>query len=283
MIQSSKIIDTNFVLKVRVEVKKYYMIYDVEGIIKRIKEEMNIIIKDKSNDISSQDVFFEKKVNYSKQSLSKCKREKILPPFDVMIQFCNAFDCELGYLLGEYPEKKRRQDEVKTEVFLSHEALTYLEKRGKESIFDSDNVPDLTDLLNEEVYGIKKPDIPEDRQFIKVLSRIIEEEPELIASLGKILFHRGIKTKTKNNLNPRLKENKYNIDSDLLNFAIQIKYACQHNAKINMNKIPNKIKQDFSFDLVKLQFERLERENQMLAYEACSANRYTLAEDESFR
>lgn len=252
------------------DIKTYYEKYDVIEIIERIKKEMNAIIKDKSNDISSQDVFFEKKVNYSKQSLSNCKKNKMLPPFDVMLQFCNAFNCEIGYLLGEYPEKQRIQDILKTECLFSRDAINYLLEHGKDSVVEYDNtkllIPDIEDK-EEDIKKLRYDSYPESRRFINVLNMIIEECPELIASLGEIISCEELwleKMNDEKKWRKVLRDRKYEPYEKILKFAIQLKHYCSTRIKIEKDNISDKEKHDFTVDLLKLQFKELRNANEEL-------------------
>ena len=40
--------------------------------------------------------------------LGKYEKGERIPPLDLLFRMCEKFDCELGYLLGEYEEKTRK-------------------------------------------------------------------------------------------------------------------------------------------------------------------------------
>jgi len=49
-----------------------------------------------------------------------------IPPLDDLLNMCNAFDCDLGYLLGEYDCKTRVATDIQAKIGLSEKAIQKL-------------------------------------------------------------------------------------------------------------------------------------------------------------
>ena len=78
--------------------------------------------------------------NISRQTLAKWERgEGTGPTVDDLLSMCKAFQCDFGYLVGEYSCKTRQATDIQKETGLSETAVNSLIKLGKmESRFISD-------------------------------------------------------------------------------------------------------------------------------------------------
>ncbi|MEZ3445339.1 MAG: helix-turn-helix domain-containing protein [Lachnospiraceae bacterium] len=66
-----------------------------------------------------------KKIGIIGKQISNYEKGKLRPPIDVMLNLCNVFQCELGYLLGEpdYSEGTKLETAITTTTGLSANAL----------------------------------------------------------------------------------------------------------------------------------------------------------------
>ncbi len=60
--------------------------------------------------------------------LGKYEKGERIPPLDLLFRMCEKFDCELGYLLGEYDEKTRTNTDICKETGLNETAISLLKK-----------------------------------------------------------------------------------------------------------------------------------------------------------
>ena len=73
----------------------------------------------------SQDVLAEK-LNCIRQTISNWERENLNLTIDDLINLCNVFDCDIGYLIGEYETKKHIAADIQKETGLSEKAIEIL-------------------------------------------------------------------------------------------------------------------------------------------------------------
>ena len=69
------------------------------------------------------------KLNVNRNTITRWERQDGkggIPPLDDMLRMCELFDCELGYLLGEYDCKHRVVADVREVTGLSEQAITLL-------------------------------------------------------------------------------------------------------------------------------------------------------------
>ncbi|WP_251207606.1 helix-turn-helix domain-containing protein [Acetatifactor aquisgranensis] len=85
-------------------------------------EKINARIKDAIKEWGSQDDFFEG-IPYSKQAFHKCVREKSLVSLSVLLEIAKKLDCDMGYLLCEYDEKRRIVADVKEATGLEPDVI----------------------------------------------------------------------------------------------------------------------------------------------------------------
>lgn len=84
----------------------------------------------------SQDTFAEK-LGYTRQSVSNWENGKLNLSIDEFIKLCNIFDCDAGYLLGEYETKKHIDADIQKETGLSEKAIETLRSNKHYSPTDS--------------------------------------------------------------------------------------------------------------------------------------------------
>ena len=69
-------------------------------------------IKEARGDIGMTQDQLAKKVGYERETITAWESGKNTPKIDTLIQLCDILQCDLGYLLGEYPEKRREVSDV---------------------------------------------------------------------------------------------------------------------------------------------------------------------------
>ena len=62
----------------------------------------------------------------SRQTVGAWEQGNLLPSVPDLLRLCSLFDCELGYLLGEYDRKTRQATDIFLETGLSADAVTSL-------------------------------------------------------------------------------------------------------------------------------------------------------------
>lgn len=88
----------------------------------------------------SQDALSEM-LNCDRGVLGKYEKGERLPPLDLLLYMCDKFDCDLGYLLGEYEEKTRVNADICKETGLDEEAIIFLKKMLSYKIGDTFSPP----------------------------------------------------------------------------------------------------------------------------------------------
>mgnify|MGYP004455315939 CR=1 FL=1 len=88
----------------------------------------------------SQDALSEM-LNCDRGVLGKYEKGERLPPLDLLLYMCDKFDCDLGYLLGEYEEKTRVNADICKETGLDEEAIIFLKKMLSYKIGDAFSPP----------------------------------------------------------------------------------------------------------------------------------------------
>ena len=86
-------------------------------------------------------------LNCDRGVLGKYEKGERIPPLDLLLYMCDKFDCDLGYLLGEYEEKTRVNADICKETGLDEEAIVFLKKMLSYKIGDSFSSP--VDAKNE--------------------------------------------------------------------------------------------------------------------------------------
>lgn len=63
----------------------------------------------------------------ARQTIAKWENGTAIPQLEDMLNMCNLFDCELGYLLGEHELKTQAATDIHKQTGLSAEAIEYLQ------------------------------------------------------------------------------------------------------------------------------------------------------------
>lgn len=85
----------------------------------------------------SQEVFGTMLGGWDRRKIAEWEKGKELPPLDTMLQMCELFDCELGYLLCEHDTKTRTAADIQNETGLNEAAIDIL-RSSKHSNLDAD-------------------------------------------------------------------------------------------------------------------------------------------------
>jgi hypothetical protein len=78
----------------------------------------------------SQDNFFAD-LGYSKQAFHKCRREHKAPPLEVLCLIADRLNCDVGYLLCEYDDRRHSIVDIKKETGLDAESIQILLNMNK--------------------------------------------------------------------------------------------------------------------------------------------------------
>ena len=71
------------------------------------------------------------KVACVRQTISKWENGQLNFTVDELVRLCNVFDCDMGYLLGEYETKKHVAADIQKETGLSESAIEILRDNQK--------------------------------------------------------------------------------------------------------------------------------------------------------
>lgn len=110
-------------------------------------------------------------------------------PIDALtlLKFCKKLDCEAGYILGEFDEKRRTDADVKKITGLSPKALESLNKNNNSVIYEKASWNQ--DGTNVILAPMDEHDtIPAHSKYSDVLNTILVHHPEIIKMIGRILF-----------------------------------------------------------------------------------------------
>lgn len=222
----------------------------------------------------SQDVFIEKLSDYGakigrntlsniESGIDKAKNLKL----NVLVAMSELFDCEIGYLLGEYNQKTKEEQIITNEINLSHKSIVYLKENANKSIT----------LYNTEPYTKSNNELPqiEEEKFIYTLNYIIENYPELISTLGRILLNKKLElTPTgcrfdivrcffddETMVYPDWMNSKNTISETIIRFGLQILYIHENNTLIKYQDISNDMVYNFVTQLLAKKIQFLEHEN----------------------
>ena len=69
----------------------------------------------------------------SRQTIAKWEKGSTIPQLEDMLNMCNLFGCELGYLLGEYELKTRAATDIQEQTGLSPKSIEYLKYAHSEA------------------------------------------------------------------------------------------------------------------------------------------------------
>lgn len=92
-------------------------------------------------------------VNRGRDIISKWENGRELPSLSILLQICEYYNCELGYILGEYNCKTRIKSDIQKETGLSETALDILmypelsKSYTEKNLFDSATLRSIVNLL----------------------------------------------------------------------------------------------------------------------------------------
>ncbi len=120
------------------------MKYDFEILGSRIVAERNK--KDLSQDKLIKEL--SKTVPLGRNRLSELENGKAIR-CDILVlsEMCKIFDCDLGYLMGEYSCKTRQATDIHAETGLSEEAVNELQDRAKACRLENPDIEVLSKLI----------------------------------------------------------------------------------------------------------------------------------------
>lgn len=187
---------------------------------------------------------------------------------------CEIFKCDIGYLLGEYNENTRKERIVQEEVYLSSTAIQNIKKNMFVNIktepmytaaYDSFFHAPINNILNDKNNTWTSNS---SEMYIKSLNLILEEYPELIGHIGRILLHKELAIYTdiaKRGYLPVAKS--YDIDKPLLDLLIQLKTYIEEQKKIPPSYIKDKTRYEYAIQFITKHMNELEKENKSLLNE----------------
>ena len=102
---------------------KFIVHYEQKIIAMRIKAERN------AADLSMENLA--ERINVTRNTIAAWERQEEekggrIPPLSDLLKMCDVFECELGYLLGEYDCKTRAATDIHAETGLNEEAIKLL-------------------------------------------------------------------------------------------------------------------------------------------------------------
>jgi len=107
------------------------MTYNFKKIGKRIEENRKQLGLKSADSLS--EAIEEQGAYYSRQLIRVWERGEDVPPEKALLIMCNLFQCDLGYLLGEYDCKTRTNTDIAEETGLSDTAIECLKEMNDES------------------------------------------------------------------------------------------------------------------------------------------------------
>ena len=121
--------------RIREERKKLFLSkMERENINQALEDEGDEGLEDRGDKVGvNQDDFATILRVKSKDTISDWENGKRVPPLNKMLLMCKFFDCELGYLLGEYDCKTRAASDIQNITGLSEETINVLIKLHKAS------------------------------------------------------------------------------------------------------------------------------------------------------
>ena len=211
----------------------------------------------------NQEEFISKlEINIGRNTLSKIENGNLPPQkftMPLLIAMCKLFKCDIGYLLGEYDASTRNDKIIQEEIGLSGKSISNIKINMFNSITKkpvyNPFVSELNDLLSD-----TSSKTPTQETYIYSLNLILEEYPELIAYIGKIMLHNelGIYTDFLQRGNVKIQKS-YDIDKPLLNLIIKLKYYIENKKKLK--HITNMERYQYAIQFITKHMQALEKEN----------------------
>lgn len=114
--------------------------------------------------------------------LGKWEHGTAKPQFSDMVELCRVFDCELGYLLGEYDCKTRTATDIHAETGLSEKAIQRLRLLNEGAFKRYLDIISLLINEAEETGGVYSGETTVLNEIVGYLNTIITEETVCVSS-----------------------------------------------------------------------------------------------------
>lgn len=180
----------------------------------------------------------------------------------LLLTLCEVFSCDTGHLLGEYNQTTKKEQIIQEEIHLSRKAISNLKKNMNNSITPATSAS-IMDVFRTEI----EQQMPENETFIHSLNLILEKYPELIALIGRIMLHEELSINNDYISNVLQRPRKsYDIDKDLLNLVISLKYYMENNKKIPSRYINDTKRYEYAVQFITKHMQTLEKDNAYLSH-----------------
>lgn len=214
-------------------------------------------------------------INIGRNTLSKIENGNLPPQkftMPLLIAMCKLFNCDIGYLLGEYNASTRNDKIIQEELGLSCKAISNIKCNMLNSITKKPANNPFNSVLND-ILSDAHSTTPPQETYIFSLNVILEEYPELIAYVGRIMLHDELNLYTdyieRDNL--RLQKS-YDIDKPLLNLIIKLKCFIENKEK--RKHITNSERYQYAIQFITKHMQSLEKENATLHHCLNSTSNY---------
>lgn len=163
--------------------------YDYKRIGERIRKERK--------ELGINQVELGQKLNeyYSPRTVGKWERGEELPPLKVLLNLCELFNCETGYILCEIDCKTRNAADISKETGLSEEAISVLKNEVEWIAKINNEVERFAKIHNARICGDVKTTILQD--FVNIL---IENNSEVMGYIKNFLRTKEKYEKLKENV-----------------------------------------------------------------------------------
>lgn len=172
------------------------MKYDYKEIGKRIKKCRKEYRDDEFiSKAPTQEQFAADRLFIKRDTLSRYENGHAIPPIDTLLRMCELFNCELGYLLGEYDTKTRIAADIHAETGLSEKSISVLREinciNNDHLLTDISNDDDLNLYVKHEIkrrYSIIPPLIP-------FINKLIADGYEMMDTIRQMISDAEFKDK----------------------------------------------------------------------------------------
>lgn len=131
---------------------------------------------------------------YDRKTISKWESGANVPQLDVLLDMCGLFNCELGYLLGEYDQKTRAATDIHQETGLDEAVIDKLRKMKAEAdVRIDDGIPENLAFLSEYIHDFDAyypitPDAAQERRLPLINALLLDIDRIIEAVNGIIRF-----------------------------------------------------------------------------------------------
>lgn len=218
-------------------------------------------------------------IKIGRNTLSKIENGDMPPQkisMALFIAMCDIFNCDIGYLLGEYNERTRNEKIIQEEIHLSNKAISNIKEHMFNSIKKAPVFNPFASKLNDLLSDENNPPVNQIETYINSLNLILEEYPELIAYIGRIILHNELNLYTDYIQRGNISMYKsYDIDKPLLNLVIKLKYYTENQRKLPTSQINNAKRYEYAIQFITKHMQALEHENETLHHCLISTTDYS--------